>query len=199
MKDFWNTRYKSEEYAYGTEPNVFFKETLRALPHKGHLLLPCEGEGRNAVYAAKLGWEVTAFDQSEAGKDKAMSLAKSEQVTFDYQICGVEDFEFGTERFDAVAIIYAHFNPSMRIQFHQKVEQSLKKGGLVILEVFNPKQLNNNSGGPKSEDELYTKAILTSDFKDMEIRYLDETTTTLSEGKFHEGHADVIRLIACKV
>ena len=75
MKQFWDERYGDDEYAYGTKPNTWFAEQLARMA-QGRLLLPAEGEGRNAVYAAKLGWEVTAFDISAAGRDKAMRLAE---------------------------------------------------------------------------------------------------------------------------
>ena len=73
--DFWNERFGKEEFIYGTEPNQFFKEQLQNL-EIGTLLLPAEGEGRNAVYAATQGWEVSAFDISEQGRVKAIFLAK---------------------------------------------------------------------------------------------------------------------------
>ena len=60
MKEFWNSRYQEKEYAYGLEPNLFFKsELIKLIP--GKALFPAEGEGRNAVFAAKSGWEVTAL------------------------------------------------------------------------------------------------------------------------------------------
>ena len=61
MKEFWNERYSQEAYAYGTEPNAFFKSRIDQLS-PGKLLLPAEGEGRNAVYAATKGFEVSAYD-----------------------------------------------------------------------------------------------------------------------------------------
>lgn len=61
MEAFWNNRYKEKEFAYGIAPNQFFKESINKLKIKGTILLPAEGEGRNAVYAAKKGLKVTAF------------------------------------------------------------------------------------------------------------------------------------------
>ena len=74
MKEFWEIRYAEKQYAYGENPNVYFKEQLDKLK-PGKILLPAEGEGRNAVYAAKQGWEVMAFDLSSEGKNKAEKLA----------------------------------------------------------------------------------------------------------------------------
>ncbi len=76
MKNFWNKRYSEKEYVYGEDANVFFAEQLQQItPEK--IILPCEGEGRNAVYAATSGWGVHAFDTSIIGKSKAIQLAVS--------------------------------------------------------------------------------------------------------------------------
>ena len=81
----WNDRYSNEEFAYGEEPNNYLKEQLEKL-NPGTILFPAEGEGRNAVFAAKLGWEVWAFDISAEGKDKAMKLVATNNVAIDYQV-----------------------------------------------------------------------------------------------------------------
>lgn len=85
MKAFWNQRYDEPEYAYGTQPNLFFKDQLDQLT-PGKLLMPAEGEGRNAVYAAGKGWEVTAFDSSSSGQKKALRLAQEKKVTLNYLV-----------------------------------------------------------------------------------------------------------------
>ncbi len=86
MKEIWDKRYKDANYAYGKEPNVFLKETLEKVDLKGSMLLPAEGEGRNAIYAAKLGLKATAFDISIEGKNKALDLEKKEGVELNYEV-----------------------------------------------------------------------------------------------------------------
>lgn len=75
MNHFWNERYAEKEFAYGILPNEFLKNTLEPMS-PGKILFVCEGEGRNAVYAAQKNWDVTAFDLSEEGKNKALNLAQ---------------------------------------------------------------------------------------------------------------------------
>jgi len=197
MKEFWNQRFSEEEYIYGTEPNEYFKEVIDQMK-PGKLLLPAEGEGRNAIYAAKLGWEVTAFDQSESGKQKALNLAKENGVTIDYQIMSISDFEIPENKYDAIGLIYAHFPSSIRSKFHNQLVHSLNPNGVIILEAFNPKQLKNNSGGPKDESLLYPMTCLEYDFEGLEMEELKEVTLDLSEGKYHLGKADVVRMKARK-
>jgi len=196
---FWNERYQNNETVYGLLPNVFFKHCIDKI-NTGKLLLPAEGEGRNAVYAAKNGWDVTAFDYSEVAKEKALKLALSHQVTFVYQTTNFLSFQAEPASMDAAALIYAHMPPEIRSEFHHKVAYWVKKGGYVILEAFNPLQLELQSGGPKDVSMLYTQEMLKNDFPEHEwkIELLETTETKLSEGPFHEGKAQVIRLLACR-
>ena len=83
-------------------------------------------------------------------------------------------------------------------KIYQNIIHWLKPGGKIILETFCPEQLKNNSGGPKDIDMLNTKEILSEDFKELNIVYLEYSSIQLSEGKYHEGLADVIRMIATK-
>lgn len=193
----WNQRYAEKDFAYGLLPNEFLKEQLEKLP-KGNILLPCEGEGRNAVYAAQKGWNVTAFDFSEAGFKKANLLASQNQVTINYSIADALEIMFEPESFDAIAIIYAHFPEQVRIQFHAKIMTWLKPGGSIILEVFNPLQLNNTSVGPKDVSMLYTKEIIQHDFKKLTTKLLSLESIVLNEGKYHQGNAEVIRYVGIK-
>src|SRR4051812_12435595 len=104
----WNDRYSKEEFAYGEQPNNYLKEQLEKLD-AGSILFPAEGEGRNAVFAAQLGWRVSAFDISIEGKNKALGLAEANNVTIDYQVGELQELNYKPEQFDAIALIYAHF------------------------------------------------------------------------------------------
>lgn len=197
MKEMWNQRYAGEDYAYGKMPNEFFKEKLEALT-PGRLLLPAEGEGRNAVFAARLGWQVYALDFSEEGRKKAMKLAGSNGVEIEYTLADITQMDFGRDTYDAAALIYAHMPPGFRKTVHSRIIDSLKPGAVLILEGFNPAQLNNTSGGPASVEMLYTVAMLREDFKDLEILLLDEMDINLDQGEFHQGKASIIRFFGKK-
>src|SRR5512136_2935998 len=105
MKDFWDNRYSVEDYIFGTEPNEFFKSEINKLP-RGKLLLIGEGEGRNAVYAAKLGWQVDAIDFSSTAKSKALMLADRNSVKINYYVQDFNDLNLTAENYNAVGIIY---------------------------------------------------------------------------------------------
>ncbi len=198
MSLHWDERYNRKEYVYGSTPNVFFENQLTDLK-PGDILLPCEGEGRNALFAAQSNWNVVAFDSSEVVKNKAMALATQNNVSYDYKILDVNEANFEPESFDVIALIYAHFKPQLRSKFHATIQGWLKPGGKIILEAFNPNQLNYNSGGPKDLDMLYSTDILYKDFEGMKIELIETSTIVLDEGAFHQGDAAVIRFVAQKV
>jgi SAM-dependent methyltransferase len=197
MTEFWNERYATEEYAYGTEPNRFFVTELKK-PAPGKILFPAEGEGRNAVFAAKLGWQVTAFDPSIEGKRKAEKLAVENGISIDYQIDNYENVSFPANHFDCIVLIFAHMHPLKRNEYHQKLMSSLKPGGVLILEGFSKKQIVNNSGGPRDIDMLFSKEELKSDFASFSELTISETEVILNEGPFHQGIAAVIRVLGVK-
>lgn len=192
-KAFWDERYASRDFVYGTAPNAFLATQLRALP-AGKILLPAEGEGRNAVFCATQGWEVTAFDQSESGRKKAMQLATTQNVQFDYRISSIEDFT-PPATFDVIALVYAHFPPAVREHFHRRLQSWLKPGGRVILEGFHKDQLRLSSGGPKSEAMLFSPDQLAKDFDQLTLLQNEVQRIELDEGEHHRGEAVVVRLV----
>lgn len=192
MKEFWNVRYSEKEYVYGENPNEFLKEQLLQFP-AGKILFPCEGEGRNAVFAAVNRWDTFACDFSESGKEKAMALASKNEVSIIYDICDVLEYQAPAESFDAIALIFAHFPENIRRKIHHKLLDILKPGGVIILEGFNKKQLGKPSGGPKLLEMLFDEKMLREDFEKCEIEALEEKNVLLSEGHYHQGEAEIIR------
>ncbi|MGK9369966.1 class I SAM-dependent methyltransferase [Melioribacter sp. Ez-97] len=198
MKDLWDKRFSSEEYIYGIEPNEFFKSQLDKLT-PGRLLLPGEGEGRNAVYAASLGWKVDAVDFSQSGKLKAERLAAEKKVTVNYMVCDLSDYQPEPESYDAVGLFFLHFEEDLRKEIHKKAVDALKKGGRLIMEAFEKDQLNYDSGGPKNLSALYSLEDIAEDFIDLDFEYFAKEIVVLNEGKGHQGKASVIRFTGIKV
>ncbi len=197
MKEHWDERYSAETYIYGTFPNAWFADKLDELT-PGKLLLPAEGEGRNAVYAAMKGWEVTAFDQSVEGQKKALKLAAEKEINIEYLIHDLNEFDDKEEHFDAIALIFVHMPVEIRTTVHQKLLKSLKPGGHLILEAFTKSQIKNNTGGPRTEELLYECEQIKQDFISLELIERAELTVHLDEGPLHQGEANVIRLFARK-
>jgi len=198
----WNDRYSKDEFAYGEQPNNYLKEQLEKLD-AGAILFPAEGEGRNAVFAAKLGWTVSAFDISVEGKKKALLLAEINKVTIDYQIGELQTLNYCPEQFDAIALIYAHFPADIKSLYHKTLDKYLRKGGVIIFEAFSKSHIdyiskNEKMGGPKDIAMLFSIDELKSDFGNYEIIELAEKEIELNEGLFHNGTGSVIRFVGRK-
>ncbi|WP_395633310.1 class I SAM-dependent methyltransferase [Flavobacterium sp.] len=198
MTDFWNERYAQEEYAYGLQPNVFFKDAIGEIP-KGKLLFPAEGEGRNAVFAAQLGYEVYAFDTSKEAKIKADKLAEAYGVTLDYNVGNLEALNYPENYFDAVILIYAHVPAEVRTEFCQHLLRLLKPNGQIIFEGFSQEQLHYTSGGPKNSEMLFSESQVKNDFLNVTFDLLTTEVISLDEGKYHQGLGSVVRFKAKKL
>ncbi len=206
MKDAWiarwDERYGKEEFAYGEQPNKYFKKQVKGLT-AGKILFPAEGEGRNAIYAAKLGWTVSAFDISMEGKNKAVELAETYKVKIDYQVGELHALHYKPEQFDAIVLIYAHFPAGIKSLYHKTLDKYLRKGGIIIFEAFSKKHIdyiskNEKVGGPKEIEMLFSIDEIKSDFINYDFEELAETVITLNEGQFHNGQGSVIRFVARK-
>ena len=195
--EFWDERYSSIGFVYGTEPNIFFKDELDKLK-TGNILLLGEGEGRNAVYAAVKGWNVDAVDFSIIAKEKALKLAEENSVGINYEITDLSEYKPKLNYYDTAAIIFLHLNPKIRSGVHLKVVDSLKPGGTLILEVYEKEQLGKDSGGPQNIDMLYSEKELEDDFAKLNIIVLEKKIVNLNESEQHKGEAVVQRLVAVK-
>lgn len=202
MKEFWDERYATEEYVYGKEANLFLRAQLAELK-PGKALFPAEGEGRNAVHAATLGWDVSAFDISESAKIKAGRLAQEKGVSIDYRVGTLDHLDFEDNSFDLIVLIFAHFPTNLRRDIHQQLLKLLKPGGMVILEAFSKKHLQFNSknpkaGGPKEVSMLFSQSELKEDFKSLSQFVFEEKELFLEEGAYHVGQSAVIRFLGKK-
>ena len=202
MKEFWDNRYSQDEFAYGKEPNVFIKEKLPLLK-TGKILFPAEGEGRNSVYAAQLGWDVSAFDYSTKGKERADDLAKSKNVKIKYTVSGFLNECYKPNEFDAICLTFVHFEPEIKTEMHKRLDRYLKPGGYIVLEAFSKEhseinKINPTVGGPPNANLMYSMDEIKHDFVNYEIIELRKQRVNLKEGFGHVGESSVIRFVGKK-
>jgi SAM-dependent methyltransferase len=193
--DFWNTRYRESEPVYGTEPNAFLASEVDRLKPGGSVLCLGEGEGRNAVFLASQGMDVTALDYAEAGLERTRELAASRHVTVNLVHADLSTHELSPASFDAVVAIFVHLPPPLRTKVHQAVLRALRPGGVFLAEYFSKDQLRFSSGGPKDPSLLYTVDDVRADFTSGTIERIEQTEVDLREGRYHQGRASVIRVV----
>ena len=197
MKEFWNQRYSPEALVYGTEANEFFQQELPLLK-PGKILMPAEGEGQNAIFAASTGWDVNAFDFSEVAKQKALKNAVSKGLTIDYHLSSWLLFPGRNDYYDAIGLFFFQLPSIQRRLFHSLLIEWLRPGGTIIAELFSNNQHSRNSGGPRNPENLYKIEDLEHDFSGVNIEVLREVKRNLNDGEFHQGEACILQLKARK-
>jgi len=198
---FWSARYRGvgDDYLFGTAPNKFLAAQAENFGAGMSVLSVADGEGRNAVWLAELGCQVTATEISPVALEKAAKLARGRNVTVDLVQADILNWDWPREEFDAVVGIFIQFaTPAERPRQLAGMKQAVKSGGLLFLQGYTPKQLEYRTGGPSAVENLYTAEMLREFFADWEIVSLHEHEDTIEEGSAHIGRSALIDLVARK-
>lgn len=190
----WDKEYDREEYVYGKFPNDFLKSHYEAIP-KGKVLMLAEGEGRNAVFLAKLGYSVTAVDISSVGLKKAEKLAKENDVVIETICADLEEFDLGDSKWDGIISIYCHLPLTLRQSLYKRIEQAIKPSGVFFLEGYRPEQLNYKTGGPPVASMMISKETLVDELPNFVFSHLETLDRVVNEGINHNGLGAVVQAI----
>jgi SAM-dependent methyltransferase len=194
----WNERFSTNEYLFGKKVNHYLAAQQDRL-HGGKALAIADGEGRNSVWLAQQGIDVDAFDFSPVAIEKAKKLAQDKNVSVDFQCSDWQSFAWSKNVYDYVVGIFFQFaDPEDRAEIFAKMDQSLKPGGLLIIQGYGEKQLDYSTGGPGVLENLYTEDLLKSAFSDYQI--LDSRTyeQAIEEGDGHAGMSALVGFVAQK-
>ena len=195
----WDKRFSTEDYIFGTEPNVWLAQHASFIKPSSHALAVADGEGRNSVWLAQQGLHVDAFDISTAGVAKAKKLASELGAEVNFHLSSSEDWQWQPAHYDLVAAIFIQFaDPDARRIMFEQMMATLKPGGILILQGYTPKQLDYKTGGPPLLSHLYTEELLRASFADMDIIELECYEAILHEGTQHAGQSALVGMIAKK-
>ncbi len=194
----WDERYEVDQYIYGTLPNQYLRAQQYRIPAGARVLVAADGEGRNGVWLAQSGLDVTSVEQSPVAVRKAEALAKQRGAAVRRLCADLTTWRPDGPPFDVVVAIFAHFEASVRAQIHRTLVAALAPGGILILEAFHPQQVGRHSGGPRTTDMLYDAALIGRDFADLEVLELLEGIVLLDEGPKHQGKGMVVRFVGRK-
>ena len=197
--DRWQGRYGTPDYHFGKSPNYFLASCKPLLPKSGTALAVADGEGRNGVWLAEQGLDVTSLDFSPAAQAKARALAQERGVTMTIVEADVHAWSYPEAAFDVVAEIFPQFSaPAERTLKWAGMKKALKPNGLLILIGYAPKQLQYGTGGPKEIEKLYTRALLEEAFGGFRHVRIAEEELDMHEGASHAGLSAVIHLTGWK-
>ena len=195
----WNSRYDTDDYIFGTEPNHYLLKYKAYFKAGMSALAVADGEGRNSVWLAKQGLITSAFDISSVGVEKARQLARAENVEVNFSVADCQSWDWDAQKFDIIAAIFIQFaDPVMRKKLFSQMIGALNSGGIIILQGYTPKQLEYKTGGPGLIDHLYTEDLLSSELSDLEFINLSVYDAELKEGTQHAGMSALIGMAAKK-
>ena len=193
----WDDRYSEPGFAYGTAPNDFLLSVADRIP-KGKILSLAEGEGRNAVYLAARGYEVTGVDGSKVGLGKAEKLARAQGVSIRTIHADLGDFAIEPKAWTGIISCFCHLPVALRAPLHQAVVRGLKPGGVFVLEGFSKEQLPYGTGGPQSIDLLMSLDDLKQELAGLEFLHAVQIEREVREGRGHTGLASVVQILGIK-
>lgn len=191
----WNTRFQNENYVYGTKPNIFLEEIQKKLQLSGKALAIAEGEGRNAVFLAQQGMNVTAWDYAESGLAKTKKLAENRGVVVKTELVDLNEAEWKKDEWDELICIFGHFPTELRKKTLREVKDSVKPGGYFVTEVYSIYQIPYKSGGPQDLDFLYKPEEFLQIFSDWRIVHFFMGEVVRHEGELHNGLSHVIQFV----
>jgi len=191
----WDKRYSEPGYAYGTAPNDFLVSVVDRIP-KGRVLCLAEGEGRNAVYLAGLGYDVVAVDASPVGLQKTRDLAGSRGVHIETVHADLADFTIRPGTYTGIVSIWMHLPSALRAPLHAQVVHALRPGGAYVLEAYTPAQPALGTGGPKDRDRLMDGATLREELAGLDLEVCRELERSVDEGLYHKGRSAVVQVLA---
>jgi SAM-dependent methyltransferase len=191
----WDARYTEEGWAFGTDPNDFLREQAGQLP-AGRILCLAEGQGRNAVWLAQRGHDVTAVDQSAVGLRDANRLAAERGVAIATVRADLDDYAIEPGSWQGIVSIYAHVDGALRARVHARVERGLTPGGVFVLEAYRPEQIGRGTGGPPDDDRMVNLERLRRELPSLEFVVAREVEREVLEGHRHRGMSSVVQLVA---
>ena len=198
-RTFWDTRYATDTYIFGTEPNVFLASHGNLFRSGMRVLAVADGEGRNGIWLAEQGCDVLSVDISPIAIEKARKLAAARCSSVQFEVADLLHWCWPRNEFDAIVCIFIQFaSAADRKTLFDGFLAALKPGGTLLMEGYGVKQLQYKSGGPGKLEHLYTEEALRQAFSKWDVVSVLEHEAVLDEGPKHNGMAALVDLVARK-
>ena len=192
----WEQRYAGSTQLFGELPSDLLLTERQRLQPGFTALAVADGEGRNGVWLAEQGLQVTSVDISTTAQQRAQALAARRGVSIDTLCIDLMDWSWPAARFDVITSIFMHLPGPLLRQLHAAIWQAVKPGGLILIEGFHIDQAKLDNGGPGDPGTLHSEMMLQKDFPGAEILRLERVPTQVEmNGKF-TGEGAAIHFVA---
>ncbi|HEY2674844.1 MAG TPA: class I SAM-dependent methyltransferase [Rugosimonospora sp.] len=165
----WDRRYADGGLLWAAEPNRFVAETFAGVP-AGRALDLAAGEGRNAIWLAGQGWQVTAVDFSAVAIGKGRAWAERQGYEVDWRVADVLSYDPPRGGFDAVIVAYLHLMPDDFAAALDTAASAVTAGGLLLVVGHDVSNIQHGTGGPQDPAVLYTPETVRARLDGWEIR-----------------------------
>lgn len=195
----WEDRYAAEDgFLFGRAPAAFLAENPWLIQGVESALCVADGEGRNSVWIAGQGLDVTSFDLSSTAVARANGLAAEFEVSLNAHVSDWEAWDW-SRQFDMVVAIFIQFvGPEGRAHQFETLKQAVRPGGRIVMHGYTPEQIELGTGGPPSAANMYTPQMLAQAFGGWKIERLAAYEREVQEGRGHSGRSALIDLVARK-
>jgi SAM-dependent methyltransferase len=183
----WDARYAASELVWSAEPNRFVAAELADLP-PGRALDLAAGEGRNAIWLATRGWQVTAVDFAAVAIDKGRRLAGAAGVDVHWVVADLLAYQPAVAGFDVVLIAYLHLPPDATTTVLRRATHALAPGGTLLVVGHDVTNIAEGVGGPQVPDLLYTPEAIAGQLDGLDIERAERVRRPVAAaGSAHEG------------
>jgi SAM-dependent methyltransferase len=187
-REEWDDRYATTELIWGAEPNQFLVREVADLT-PGRAVDLATGEGRNAIWLARQGWDVTGVDFSAVALGKAREIAADLGVTIEWVEADVTDYEPEPAAFDLVTILYLHLERPARRQVLAAASRAVAPGGTLLIVGHDLDNLTRGYGGPQDPARLWVAADAIDELVGLEIEQAGQVVRVV---KTDSGTAEAI-------
>lgn len=198
IKNKWDESFAKEGFVYGVDPNQFIEMEANRFKSGSKIACLAEGEGRNAVYLAKQGHDVTAYDISNVGLNKASKLAENNGVSIKTKQMNLIEEDLPKNAYDHAILVFGHVHKKDQATLINNLIRTVKKGGLVMFEVYSDAQLKYKTGGPGKLEFLYAPKTILDIIDSYECLHFYYGEAMRHEGSRHNGLGHVIQVIIKK-
>ena len=162
------------------------------------MLCLADGEGRNSVFLAQMGYDVSSVDISTVGVEKTKRLAVERGVTVNAMVGDLADFDLGKQQWSGIVSIFSHVPRLIRQNLHRRVVDALVPGGVMLLEAYTVHQIGRGTGGPQVPELLMSEQELRNELVGLSVIYAGEINRSVVEGTGHTGMASVVQFLGRK-
>jgi SAM-dependent methyltransferase len=185
----WNRFFSDPQASFNKQPNALMVKTVHG-KKPGKALDIGMGQGRNALYLAQQGWDVTGVDISEVGINLARKRAAEAGCKLNAVLARFQDFDVGRSRWDLIVGMYVH---GLITEHSERIIQGLKPNGMLVVEGFHRDVMEDL---PHRTMPLgYTTNALFIPFRELRIKFYEDT---FGYPDFSDRTGPVVRMIAVK-